>query len=296
MNPIKQLSRRPSTSTAGGLYAWAEAELAGAGVPSPRADAAALTAHACGWGEGELTRRWGETTPGGASERLAAFTARRCHREPLQLIIGKAPFLGLDLTVTPGVFIPRPETEGLALRAGEFISEIEKPVILDLCAGVGPVAVYLGSQRPNARVVAVEIDGRAASLLRQNASAYGVRVDVIVGDVRDEGIASQLPVADLVVANPPYVETTVIPTLPAEVSMWEPRQALDGGADGLAFYPVIAGVAAAFLRPGGVVAVEIGESHAAGVADAFRGVGSTEIGLDLTGRERYLLVRKDARR
>ncbi len=296
MNVTKQLYGRPSTSTAGGLCAWAEAELAEAGVPSPRADAAALTAYACGWTGGELTRRGSEAPPEGALERLAAFTARRSHREPLQLIIGKAPFLGLDLAVVPGVFIPRPETEGLALRAEESIAEIEEPVILDLCAGVGPLAVYLGSQRPDARVVAVELDGRAALVLRENASAYGVRVDVVVGDVRDEEVASRLPTADLLVANPPYVETAVIPTLPAEVSAWEPREALDGGADGLDFYPIIARLAAKLLRRGGVAAVEIGESHAAGASEAFRRFGDTEIGLDLAGRERFLLMRADGRR
>jgi release factor glutamine methyltransferase len=296
MNATGKLSGRPSTSTAGSLCGWAEAELVEAGVPSPRADAAALTAHACGWTGGELIRRRSEAAPEGALERLAAFTARRSGREPLQLIIGRAPFLGLDLAVAPGVFIPRPETEGLALRAEKSIARAKKPVILDLCAGVGPLAVYLGSQRRDARVVAVEIDEQGASLLRENASVYGARVDVFVGDVRNQDVASQLPTADLIVANPPYVETAVIPTLPPEVSSWEPREALDGGADGLTFYPVIAGLAARLLRYGGVAAVETGDSNACGVNEAFRAVGDGEIGLDLTGRERYLLVRSNARR
>jgi release factor glutamine methyltransferase len=266
--------------------------LAEAGVPSPGADAAALTLYACGWNSGELVTRAAERVPEGALERLAAFTARRRLREPLQLIIGTAPFINLDLAVTPGVFIPRPETEGLAARAEELIAEVEEPVILDLCAGVGPLAVYLGSRRRDARVVAVEIDERAALLLRRNASAYGVRVDVVVGDVRAEEVTSRLPAADLVVANPPYVKTDVIPTLPPEVLAWEPREALDGGADGLAFYPVIASLAARVLRRGGVAAVEMGENDAAGVSRAFRKFGDAEIGQDLAGRDRYVFVRK----
>ncbi len=292
MNVPRKLSGAPSTVTAAVLRVWAEAELAEAGVPSPGADAAALTSYACGWNSGELIARASEAIPEGTFGRLAACTARRRLREPLQLIIGGAPFLGLDLAVEPAVFIPRPETEGLATRAEELIAGVEGPVILDLCAGVGPLAVYLASQRRDARVVALEIDERAASLLRRNASAYGVCVEVVVGDVRAEGITSRLPIADLVVANPPYVKTDVIPTLPPEVRAWEPREALDGGADGLAFYPVIAGLAARVLRRGGVAAVEIGENDAAGVSEAFRGLGDVEIGLDLAGRERYVFVRK----
>ena len=261
-------------------------------VPSPRSDAVALTSYVCGWDAGELAKHVRDAVPTDAFERVAALTGRRAGGEPLQLITGAAPFLELSLAVAPGVFIPRPETEGLALRAEESIAAEDAPVIVDLFAGVGPVAVRLARRRPDARVVAVELDERAASLLRDNASAYGVRVDVIVGDVRDEGFTSRLPTADLVVANPPYVETAIIPTLPAEVRDWEPRAALDGGDDGLFFYPIIAALAAKILRDGGVALVEIGETLGDSVSDIFSAVGDVEVGHDLAGRDRYVRARK----
>ncbi|MEE9457965.1 MAG: methyltransferase, partial [bacterium] len=205
MTPTRYVSHETAPKAAGHLREWAEAELARAGVPSPGADATALTSYAYGWDVCEFAKHLRDVAPVGVFERLADLTRRRGDGEPLQLIIGTAPFAGLNLAVAPGVFIPRPETEGLALWAEESIVDTDAPVIVDLFAGVGPLAVYLARRRADARVVAVEADESAASLLRDNASAYDVRVDVIVGDIRDEGIASRLPAADLVVANPPYV-------------------------------------------------------------------------------------------
>lgn len=292
MTTTPYVSYETVPKTAGHLREWAEAELALAGVPSPGADAAALTAYAYGWDVCEFAKHVRDVAPAGVFERLADLTRRRGDGEPLQLIIGTAPFVGLSLGVAPGVFVPRPETEGLALWAEESIADTDAPVIVDLFAGVGPLAVYLARRRPDARVVAVEVDESAASLLRDNASAYDVRVDVIVGDIRDEGIASWLPAADLIVANPPYVETAVIPTLPVEVREWEPRAVLDGGVDGLAFYPVIAALAAKILREGGVVAVEIGESCGEVVSDILSTVGDVEVSRDLAGRDRYVRAQK----
>jgi release factor glutamine methyltransferase len=230
--------------------------------------------------------------PAGAFERLAACTRRRAGGEPVQLITGEAPFLELRLAVEGGVFIPRPETEGLALWAEESLAAKAEPVIVDLFAGVGPLAVTLARRRPGARVIAVEADERAASLLRRNAAAYGVDVEIIIGDVADGAVASRLPAADLIVANPPYVETAVIPALPAEVRDWEPHAALDGGSDGLALYPAIAGLAVEVLREGGFVLVEIGETQGSRVTEILAAVGDAELGHDLAGRDRYVRARK----
>lgn len=276
----------------GELRRRAEEKLARAGVPSPPADAAALVARACGWKREDLGKHARDVVGPAAAGRLAAFTARRCKREPLQLIVGSAPFLGFDVVVAPGVFIPRPETEGLALAAENLVAGNREPVIVDLCAGSGPLAVYLAARRPDARVVAVEVDAKAASLTEANASAHGCAVEVIVGDVMDEGVVSRLPRADLIVANPPYIETATIPALPPEVRDWEAKRALDGGADGLAFYSRLAALAGRLLSAAGAVAVEIGESQAEAVAEIFARVGDVEVGRDLTGRERYLWARR----
>lgn len=292
MTAIPFTARRAPVSTAGEIRRRAEEALTRVGAPSPRADAAALAAHACGWGAAQFAKRLREAPPPGAAERLAALTARRVNGEPLQLIIGAAPFLGLDLVVAPGVFIPRVETEGLATRAEEFVAGAIAPVVVDLCAGVGPLAVYLGRRRPDARVIAVEVDERAASLLRRNAGVYDVNVEVMVGDVTDGALSARLPEADLIVSNPPYIKTGQMPALPAEIRDWEPGGALDGGADGLNFYPHIANLAAKLLRPGGAVAVEIGEDLTERASEIFGGVGDVGVGQDLAGRDRYLWARK----
>jgi release factor glutamine methyltransferase len=281
--------------TVGRLREWAEAELARAGVSSPRSDAVTLTSHVCGWDAREFAHHVRDPAPTGAPELLAALAARRAGGEPLQLITGSAPFLELSLAVAPGVFIPRPETEGLALWAEESIAAEDAPVIVDLFAGVGPLTVRLARRRPDAHVVAVEVDERAATLLRDNSAAHGVRVDVVIGDVSDEEMGSRLPPADLVIANPPYVETAVIPALAAEVRDWEPRQALDGGDDGLCFYPIIAELAAKILKDGGFALVEIGETQGDKVSDIFAAVGDVEVGHDLAGRDRYVRTRKRSR-
>jgi len=276
----------------GELRRRTEEKLARSGVPSPRADAAALVARACGWRREDLAKRARDVVDSAAAGRLAALSARRCKREPLQLIIGSAPFLGLDVAVAPGVFIPRPETEGLALVAEKLLAGKRAPVIVDLFGGVGPLAVYLAARRPDARVVAVEVDAKAAALIEANASAHRCGVEVIVGDVMEEGVPSRLPRADLIVANPPYIETAMIPALPPEVRDWEAKRALDGGADGLVFYPRLAALAVRLLTAAGAVAVEIDENKAEAVAKIFARVGDVEVGRDLAGRERYLWARR----
>ena len=270
----------------------AEEELSRAGVPSPRADAAALVAYACGWEAESIAKRLGDAAPAEAAETLARCIRRRAGREPLQLITASAPFLDLRLTVAPGVFIPRPETEGLALRADSLLGSKRDAVIVDLFAGAGPLAIYLAKRRPDARVVAVEADDVAAALLEANAAAQGVSVDVLLEDVSDGALASRLPRADLIVANPPYIKAAEIPALPPEVRDFEPPTALDGGPDGLAYYPAVADVAARRLKAGGAVAVEIGEDMAERVTRILARVGEVRVGRDLAARDRYVWALK----
>ena len=266
----------------------AEGELSGAGIPSPRADAAELIAHVCGWGVETIAKHVGDAVRPREAAALAACVRRRAGREPLQLITASAPFLDLRLGVLPGVFIPRPETEGLALLTENLLGPKEDAVIIDLFAGVGPLAIYMAARRPNARVVAVEADGGAAALLEVNAGAQRVRVDVLGADVRDGSLSSRLPRADLIVANPPYIRTDDIAALAPEVRDYEPRAALDGGPDGLAYYPVVADLATRLLKVGGSVAVEIGEDMAERVMALFAPIGEVHVGRDLAGRDRYV--------
>lgn len=265
-----------------------EEELSRAGVPSPRADAAELVAYACGWEVESFAKRVRDEVSPRAVAALAACVRRRKAREPLQLITASAPFLGLSLAVAPWTFIPRPETEGLALRGVDLLGKKRAPVIVDLFAGVGPLAIYLAACYPGARVVAVEADEAAAALLETNAATRRVRVEVLRGEALDGSFASRLPRADLIVANPPYIRTADIAALPPEVRDHEPYAALDGGAEGLSYYPVVADLAVRLLKAGGSVAVEIGEDMAGRVTAAFARIGEVRVGRDLAGRDRYV--------
>jgi release factor glutamine methyltransferase len=278
--------------TVAALRRRAEEYLSREGVPSPRADAAELVAYACGWEVEDIAKRLRDPAPPRGMALLESCVRRRAAREPLQLITSTAPFLDLRLAVAPGVFVPRPETEGLALWAERLLGSKRDAVVVDLFAGVGPLAIYLAARFRSARVVAVEVDDGAAALLEANAAAHGVRVDVRRGDVRDGSLASRLPRADLVVANPPYIRTADIAALPPEVRDYEPRAALDGGPEGLAHYPAVAELAARLLRAGGSVAVEIGEDMAERVTRIFAAVGEVGVGRDLAGRDRYVWATK----
>ncbi len=278
--------------TVGELRRRLERTLRRAAVASPSAEAAVLVAHACGFPQRESVVRWHNEVRGDAATRLATLAARRAAGEPLQYIVGSAAFYELELAVGPGAFIPRPETEGLAALAERFLPARAAPVVVDLFAGVGPLALYFATRWPAAKVFAVEADAVAAAYLGQNAAAYGAAVEIIVGDVGEPSVTSLLSPADLIVANPPYIPTTAIPFLPPEVREWEPRGALDGGADGLAYYPAIAALAATSLVAGGVLAAEVGEDIAAAAAGIFAFVGPVEVHRDLAGRDRYVVARK----
>jgi len=287
--PVDTAGRR---LTVAALMRAGEEVLAACGLPSPRADAAALAACACGIPYHDLARNLSDDVCAGATARFYEMITRRAGREPLQLITASAPFLDLTLAVRPGVFLPRAETEGLAVLAESLIAGVKEAVVADLFAGVGPLAIYLARRRPDGRVFAVEADEVAVSALAKNVRALDVRVEIIAADLARAGSWPAPPPLDLIVANPPYIPTAALGQLPPEVKDWEPRRALDGGADGLAFYPVIATFAAAHLKAGGYVAAEIDENAAAAVAAIFRPVGQAEVMQDLAGRDRYVVVRK----
>lgn len=178
---------------------------------------------------------------------LEQWVTRREQGEPLAWITGTTQFCGLTLRVDPGVYVPRQQTEELARRAAALL-----PVdgaAADLCTGAGAIAAYLRAVRPDATVVGVDFDGRAAACARHNGVA------VVVGDA---GAALRTGVFDVVTAVAPYVPTGDIRFLPADVQRHEPRGALDGGVDGLDVVRRVVGAAARLLRPGGWLLVEVG--------------------------------------
>ena len=253
------------------LHAWATAELAAAGCVSAAAEADWLLDEA--------------PDP----EALRAMVARRAAGEPLQYVIGWAPFGRLKLAVGPGVFVPRPETETLADRAAAFLRTRPEPgVAVDLCTGSGAIACFLAAEAPGTRVLATELDPGALAWAEGNAERHGV--ELLAGDL-DQPLPAELAGrVDVLCANVPYVPSGAIATLPTDVRDHEPRLSLDGGPDGLDVFRRLAGRAAHWLAPGGRLYAEIGEDQAGAAAALLTGAGLTEVAVhqDLVGRDRIV--------
>ena len=186
--------------------------------------------------------------------RLRELVARRCLGEPLGWLVGSVRFCGETVLVHPGVYVPRGQSEPMALEAVARLPE--QGVAVDLCTGAGAIAVVLTCRRPSARVVASEIDPLAAACARANG------IDVFEGDM-----AARLPddltgQVDVVTAVVPYVPTGELRLLPRDVITYEPRRALDGGEDGTRFLRRAILEAVPLLRSGGSLLLELGGAQA----------------------------------
>ncbi len=301
------------------LRSQCRAALAAAGVPSPEADTEQILAASLGLPRSSLAFAPAVTPK--QERRLSELTARRARREPLQHIVGGTGFRHLWLAVGPGVFIPRPETEGLVQAVLDHLDRTfgvvdaggagPGPVVVDFCAGSGAVGLAIATERPGTRVVAVEKDPAAVTWLRRNAAdhaeeirAVGSEFTIVVADLLDEPLA---PVSgevtagevSVVVSNPPYIPVGAVPRDP-EVRDYDPPIALFGGRDGLAVIRPLVELAAALLQPGGQIAIEHGDdqgddtSGAYGVPDLLRAHGGF-VGVrdlrDLGGRPRVTVAR-----
>jgi release factor glutamine methyltransferase len=220
-------------------------------------------------------------------EPLYALARRRAAGEPLQYILGEWEFYGLPFAVGPGVLIPRPETELLVDLALEYLEGKPGAAVWDLCAGSGCVGLSVAHHRPDVRVRLVELSQAAMLYLRKNAEAYP-NAEVIRADVFN----CQLSIVNcqLILANPPYVRSDEIASLSEEVRR-EPAMALDGGADGLDFYRVLAEKWLPCLVPGGMMAMECGEGQAGAVEALFAG-SETGVLRDFNGIARVVWAAK----
>jgi release factor glutamine methyltransferase len=274
------------------LWTSIRKRLEAAGVETPVLDARLLLEAGAGVSRLEIVsdprRAVSETDVSAVNE----LVARRETREPVSHIIGRKHFWTLDLIVTPNVLTPRPETE-FVVEAG--LQEL-RPIdgghrILDLGAGSGAIVLAILKERPNATGVAVDISEAALDVARANAAKLGVggRLDVRQGDWAT-GIEERF---DLVVSNPPYIRSADIAGLTPEVSRFEPRVALDGGADGLSAYRTVVASLPRLLKSGGAFALEVGLGQADSVA-ALAGIAGLTVGKprrDLSGVPRVVTGR-----
>ncbi|HEV8724518.1 MAG TPA: peptide chain release factor N(5)-glutamine methyltransferase [Candidatus Binatia bacterium] len=223
---------------------------------------------------------------------------RRIRREPVAYITGRQEFWSLDFRVTPDVLIPRPETERLVeITVGLAREFPENKVfkILDVGTGSGAIAVSLARELPSSMIWATDVSIEALEIARSNAARNGAseRVRLLHGDLF-EPVGEIAGRFDLIVSNPPYIRSAEIDALEPEVSLWEPRGALDGGVDGLDYYRRIAREASDHLAPNGAVTVEIGADMGKEVARLFAG-GSCYTGVtvfqDYAGRDRVVIAK-----
>ncbi len=269
-----------------GVLDWTTKRFTEAGIASPRLEAQLLLAHVLACSRTQLYMSFdkplGETELAGYRELIK----RRLAGEPVAYLLGEQEFWGLPFYVDANVLVPRPDTETVIEVARALLlgqpqeqgsvtrgrADRSAPCrVLDLCTGSGVIAISLAKELPAARVIATELSEAAVAIARRNAERNKVadRVDIRHGDLWEPVAGERF---DLVVSNPPYIATSVIETLQAEVKR-EPRMALDGGPDGMAFYDRICAAARIHLEPGGALVVEHGFDQADAVRERFAAAG-----------------------
>ena len=272
--------------------------LAKKGVESPRLQTELLLAHLLKLPRMKLYLNFERTLTPPEMDNLREFVKRRGQREPLQHITGSTSFCGFEITVNRHALIPRPETERLAEIGWNFLSTLDSQIstALDFGTGSGCIAIALAARCPFAEIVATDISKEALALAKDNAARNNVtgQIQFLPGD----GIAALPPGMqfDLIISNPPYIPSAEIGTLEPEVRDFDPRGALDGGADGLDFYRKLAGGTEPLLKPGGRIMLEFGDAQAAAVRKIFETekwiVESVEE--DYSHRQRILIAKSSS--
>ncbi|HEY3666452.1 MAG TPA: peptide chain release factor N(5)-glutamine methyltransferase [Polyangiaceae bacterium] len=277
------------------VLAWATDDFKRRGNKSARLDAELLLGEALGLDRIKLIVEAERPLAEGELGRYRDLIKRRRVGEPIAYILGRREFYALPMVVDRRVLIPRPDTEVLvetalnATRAQHLYGRM-----LDLCTGSGCVAIAFAKERPTWRVTAVDLSPDAASVARENVQRAGVvhNLAVLEGD-----LFAPVPADarfDLITANPPYIPSGDIAGLDADVRDFEPRLALDGGADGLQVTRRLIAEAGRYLTPGGLLALEGGFDQAPAVAELLGNAGFSQIARarDLAGIERVVSGRK----
>jgi release factor glutamine methyltransferase len=203
-------------------------------------------------------------------EKIKNAIIRRRNNEPLQYIIGKWDFYDLTFSVGEGVLIPRPETEALVDFALEKLRNIEKPIVYDLCSGSGCIGLTIAKHRKDATVYLLEKETNALQYLLKNKADKQIENVVVIHDDLFTVDLSKFLDADLILSNPPYINSDEIAQLQKEV-LFEPVSALDGGNDGLAFYKCLAERWCDKIKKGGYMALECGEEQSKSIIELFNG-------------------------
>ena len=275
-------------------------KLSANGIDRVRLEAKLLLAHALGVRKEDLILHPDQGLTGPQEEKFLQLVERRCRKEPLAYITGHREFWSLDFKVNPKVLIPRPETEEIIERLMALVSgkrRGEEIHVLDVGTGSGILAVAAAVELPQAQVTAVDISVAALEVARNNAHRHQVadRIDFLQMDLMKDWRLPKNPLYDFILSNPPYIPFGKVECLMPDIRDYEPRAALDGGPDGLTCYRRIIPNAFRYLKPGGHLIIEVGESQAGWVRQNLRAQGGfDEIATlqDLSGKERVVSARR----
>ena len=279
------------------LQAWqgTKARLEAVGLTGPVIDARLLVEAAADATRADIIGDPYRVLSTDQMQTLETYVSRRERREPVSHILGRKGFWKIMLSVNSHVLTPRPDTEVIVDMILKAIPEAQSFSILDLGVGSGAILLSILAERPGGKGLGVDVSEDALAVARENAANLGLvgKIALLRGDwttgLGDSGF-------DVVVSNPPYIASAVIETLEPEVRVHEPRLALDGGADGLDAYRILAPEILRVLKPGGIFAVEIGFDQKEAVEALFRSAGAQDINtvLDLANHDRVVMGKKKA--
>jgi len=293
----------PEAGTVAAAFVTAAGTLRKAGLETPELDARLLLCHAAGLSHEAFIAGARETLLPDIAARLDGAIARRLNCEPVARITGVREFYGRDFALGPDALDPRPDTETLIEAALDLIAKNGRQAnplkLLDLGTGTGCILVTLLAELPFACGVGIDLSPDALTRAAANAGRHGVssRADFVAADWLDATAGK----FDLVLSNPPYIAACEIASLTDEVAAYDPRLALDGGADGLEAYRRIAARACHVLAEDGKLLIEIGPAQGEAVAEIFAAAGlkcddTGGVRRDLAGRPRVLVAGVDISR
>ena len=281
----------PGRWTIRDILAWTTDYFRNKGISTPRLDAEILLAHCLDRERIYLYLNLDRPLQSAERSRYRELVGRRASREPIALITGVKEFWSIPFRISPGVLIPRPETEVLVEAIIDQIGNLSAPRVLELGTGSGAVAVSVAKENQHVHILASDIDPPTLRIASLNALQAGVTGSI-------EFLAADLFSAirpgttfDVICSNPPYVPRDLIPTLEPEVRDFEPHAALDGGPDGLDVIRELARQARHYLNEAGALVLEIGDGQDESVTQILTGIGGFREILtlaDLSGKPRVV--------
>jgi len=261
MNTVVTTQGIPKTWTIQKTMNWGYDFLSRTFLESPDIDAKVILSELLGISPGQLFLKYPETISHDTLRTYQGMVKRRSQFEPVAYIVGKKNFLGFDFNVDKRVLIPRPETELLVETCNELIQKYEllAPKILEIGTGSGCIAISLAKFNPNSSILATDISKDALDVASQNAVLAKVneQISFVQNDLFNGFSRDYKGYFDIIISNPPYVPTSDWGSLSPDV-LYEPRQALVGGPDGLFFINRIIRQGVPFLQPKGIILLELG--------------------------------------